>query len=305
MLKGLLILAVISYSLQAEHCLSELKVCNACKSGFNFQYYSNTEVRCTDIAIAFCETMSSNKCQYCQAGYDLNEDQTQCNKIEVQYTIPNCLSEQTMNGNTICISCNKEYFPSEDRTSCVKFPHCKILDSTDSTKCSECYDYYYPNSNGQCEKSFCEYKDNDGSCAYCYGQFYLDDNDNCVKIPIAYCKYGDEEECSICMTGYTLSNDEKSCKPDTQTESDYCYEHEDIEAGTCTSCFEGYSLNAQKKCIENCASYTTIGCSLCEDNYISYDGINCEYIGSKSNSNNETGFLKFNLGLISLILFFI
>lgn len=300
MIKNLIILALASYSLQIDHCLSETKVCDSCKTNFNFLIDDSL---CHDIAVAYCDTMSSDskKCETCQTGYEINDEKTQCNKKQTETTIPNCATETKPGEDTFCSLCNKDYFPSLDQKSCVKNANCKEEDTSDPAKCLKCNDYYYPNSKGQCEKSFCDKKDNDGNCESCYDQFYLDDNDNCVKIPIAYCKSGDDEECEACMPGYTLSADKKSCKKDTQSEISLCATTEQENSENCESCFTGYTLNAQKKCIDNCAHYTSTSCNLCEDNYISYDGVKCEYIGSKSNSN----LISFSLSLLSLILFFI
>ena len=57
-MKSLIILALISYTLQIDHCIKEVKVCDSCKSGFNFKYYS--AIYCEKIAIPFCDTMSGD-----------------------------------------------------------------------------------------------------------------------------------------------------------------------------------------------------------------------------------------------------
>ena len=96
-MKSLIIFALISYTLQIDHCIKEVRVCDSCKSGFNFKYYS--AIYCEKIAIPFFDTMSGDKCQKCQDGYELNSDNTECNKI---YTIENCEVEYITGGNHAC-----------------------------------------------------------------------------------------------------------------------------------------------------------------------------------------------------------
>ena len=296
-MKYLIILSLISYSLQINHCINEEKTCDTCKSGYNL-----VGSICQNTPIAYCQTLLGSICSECQIGYELNNDQTLCNKITV--TIPNCvLQYKSDNNDNLCYSCEKEYFPSEDKKSCVKIEHCKQASSYDPTYCYKCNNYYYPNDEGQCEPDYCEVKDIGDNCIKCYSPLVFDDElKNCIKSPVAYCSFYYEGICERCINGYTVSSDGQSCKKDSQKEEDNCSIYEDEDEGTCATCNPGYTLDSNQKCQDNCAHYTATGCLLCEADYISFDGVNCEYFGSEKNNGR---FFEYYLGLLSLILFFI
>ena len=302
MLKSLILLTLVAYSLHIEHCLIEEKVCEQCKTGFNFKefsfyfsYYVSYNY-CDNTPIPFCQTMSGQKCSRCQTGYELNDDQTQCNKKSI--TIENCVSESTSGSDIVCSICKNGYFTSTDEKSCVENTNCFLANEQNPSFCLKCLDYYYPNSKGKCELSYCLNKNGNGKCKTCYPQFYLNEKDECVKIPFEYCKDGDDEECFQCLDGFTLTSEgeKKICKKDVE---DHC---QTKTGDTCTACENGYSLNANNQCVDNCDRYTTSNkCKICENNYIATnDGANCEMIKSESNSK----YISFS-SIIYLVLLFI
>ena len=294
-MKSLIILALISYTLQIDHCIKEVKVCDSCKSGFNFKYYS--AIYCEKIAIPFCDTMSGDKCQKCQDGYELNSDNTECNKI---HTIENCDVEYITDGNHVCKDCSKNYFPYQSGKSCIKNEGCYLPNTDVPSICSICNTYFYLNSKFQCDKSLCSKKGSDGKCTACYSQFYLDDKSNCVKIPIPYCSRGNKDICDSCLKGYDLSDDGSSCTPQEEAKDDHCNIYAKGSTEVCSFCKTGYIPNEQGICEDNCANYKAVGCDLCEDGYITYDKINCEAV-----KEDNSKIIGYNLGLIWLTLLFI
>lgn len=292
-----IILALISYSLQIDHCIKEIKECDFCKSGFNFQY--NSGIYCTKTAISFCQTMNGDKCQTCQNGYELNSDQTECNKI---HTIDNCdieyINEEQKH---VCQTCLKDYFIYQNGKGCYKNENCRYNNILIPFICITCNKYFNLNSNYLCDKSFCSKRGIDKKCRSCYDQFYLNAQSNCKKIPIPFCSKGKENICIECLSDYALSDDGTSCTPKEVTSDDHCFEYVDERAGLCNICKIGYTVNSQGICEDNCANYKVVGCALCEDGYITYDNINCELI--KSEDNLEI--IGFNICLLILPLFFI
>ena len=296
-MKKIIILALISYTLQIDHCIKEIKICDSCKSGFNFQY--NSGIYCTKIAISFCEKMNGDKCQTCQTGYELNSDQTECNKI---HTIENCdieyIDEEEKH---VCQSCIKDYFTYQNGKGCYKNENCKYNNMFIPFICITCHNYFYLNSNYLCDKSYCSRRGIDKKCRSCYEQFYLNENSICKKIPIPYCAKGSENVCIECLKDYALSDDGASCTPKEIPIDDHCYEYYDERAGLCSTCKTGYTANSQGLCEDNCANYKVTGCDLCEDGYITYDKIKCELI----KEDNKLEIIGNNLCLMILSLFFV
>ena len=302
MLKSLILLTLVAYSLHIEHCLIEEKVCEQCKTGYNFKEYIPNYLYyvphkyCDNNPIAFCLHMSGQKCISCQSGYELNNDQTQC--IEKLPTIELCVSESTSGSDIICEMCKGGYVPSADKRSCVENTNCISAYPNNPSICFKCLNYYYPNSKGKCELSYCLNKNGNGKCETCYPQFYLNEKDECVKIPFEYCKEGDDEECLECLDGFTLTSEgeKKICKRDVE---DHC---KTKTGDTCSVCEYGYSLNANNQCVDNCDRYATSNiCKICENNYIkTNNGASCEMIKSESNSK----YISFS-SIIYLVLLFI
>ena len=225
--------------------------------------------------------LSNGKCSICQIGYELNNDKTQCIKKEI--TIEHCASESSSKGKIICDICHIGYFPSLDQKSCVENPNCFLRSENNPSICVLCSDYYYLNSNGKCEFSYCSTKNKNGECTKCYSQFYLNEKKECVKIPFEYCRDGDEDECFDCIDGFVL--DDKTCKKkETHCSNDACSASEN-----------GYSLNGDQ-CVDNCESYSTTvtKCEVCENNYIkANNGAECQEVKSKSNYSKYISFSSF------------
>ena len=66
MLKSLILLALVTYNLQIDHCLVEEKVCETCKTGYNFyedqtyiSYFQSHKYCKENTPIAFCSQMGN------------------------------------------------------------------------------------------------------------------------------------------------------------------------------------------------------------------------------------------------------
>ena len=173
----ILILALIQFTLQIDHCLIEKSVCKKCKSG----YYLSNGI-CS--AIEHCKDISNsdNTCNYCENGYRLNNGKTSCIQIGADHcyaysegdtstcnecqpgyklkedntcelVVDHCQRDELDDdGNIKCAYCQKGYAVNAATNECVAFPHCEEVDS--DGKCIECdtddNDYLHANKEGKC-----------------------------------------------------------------------------------------------------------------------------------------------------------
>ena len=135
-----------------------------------------------------------------------------------------------------CAGCIFGYAVSYDGSQCIAFPNCELLEEGNK-KCDECYDYFYPNSKGQCERTLCsEFEDN--VCISCYDGYYLNKNNECQKITIPYCiKLDSDGKCSECVN-HDEANDQGTCNiPATLMKGCEKYDKD----GNCIKCNHYYS----------------------------------------------------------------
>ena len=247
-LKYLILLILISFSLQDNNCLVYFESCEVnystititdCTSGY-FYYDENKE------KIEFCDE--------CKNGYALSYDSKKCIYLEIpiQYCTYQYLDSE---GQIFCSECEKTHALSYDRKSCTALPNqienciSYFLNNEGNSVCGECKDDYFRINFG---KSCIEFK----NCNHLY----------------------DSGKCESCNTGYALSYDEKSCvqfenceklaKGDEKCSKCVKYFHPNTDGkcertqcevyanNVCTKCYEGYYLNNDKNClkipIENC-----------------------------------------------------
>lgn len=232
-LKSLLLLALISFSVQFEHC------------------YANFEICLGDSSSGSSNTLPTP-------------------------TIQNCVFQP----EDTCYQCKEGFVPSTNGKSCISSPYCEEIDE-DDTKCKECEVSYYPNKNGQCERTLCSlYKDN--VCKECYPGYYLKGTE-CKRITIPHCLEWDETKCTKCDYYATLSNDGKCTVRANLIKGCYFYD----DNGKCNYCDEdsGYKLNNNGSCdSNNCKNgQKTEYCGVCETGYYTdpNDGKCMGYDGTK------------------------
>ena len=187
-------------------------------------------------------------------------------------TITNCLSDD---GNGQCYDCKEGYAVSYDRKRCVLFENCRSLEEGDE-KCEYCSWLYQPNSEGKCEKTFCNYHIKD-VCESCVDGYYLKEK-TCKKITIPNCLEWDEKVCKKCDVFAKLDVNGKCI---LQNLIKGCIEYQND--GKCKSCQDGYEkVNGGESCqYKDCSNGKTVQyCFICQTGFeqdedgkcIGYDG---------------------------------
>jgi hypothetical protein len=182
------------------------------------RYYFNRQGVCTQVSDT-CNTFNSTtgSCLSCYSGY-------------------------VMNGTVCIISEGNNTNPSNNTNPLD--PNCKNFDQL-SNMCLQCSYRFYLASNGVCAQvsDQCQtWNYNNGSCTSCYqgyqlsnGACILGDNNN-TKDP--NCVQYDQTQtiCLQCSTRYyfNLNGICTAVSPQCQTW--------DIKTGSCTSCYQGYTL---------------------------------------------------------------
>ena len=219
-------------------------------------------------------------------------------KCNIYYnpTVEHCI----LGAGNMCLECEENYSPSNDKTRCINFGNCNYFDEED--KCLQCSQYYNFNANKQCVPDACVTYDSDGkTCLNCNFAFYLKDG-VCQRIPIPYCSEGNEKSCTSCLGGTKLENGK--CILPTFVEG--CEEYNSDR--TCKRCKEEYNLNNGKCDFKNnCGEIPVINaCTLCDDaHYVVPQILQCYgYDGSrgKRGGDNEAGLIK-NKYAFMLLLF--
>ena len=275
MKKLIILLSLISLSIQVDHCFIEEPVCKTCKVGF----YLVDNKYCSKIEN--CARVSGNTCEYCITGYLPSDDGSTCIKKN-----HHC-EDFDDNG---CARCEKGYALNSYTSECVQFKGCKKVYQNDITKCEECSgDYYQANEKGECVIDLCRSYNDDGSCQSCFENFYLDDDGNCQLIPFPYCEWGDKNSCWD-WAGFTNGVDINSDKEAYLKKIKSGCDSENSD-GTCTRCEKGFTLDeGTKKCISNCQEYLNPSslCDFCEYGYIKInDDKTCYPINGQSENYNK------------------
>ena len=127
--------------------------------------------------------------EYCTPKNPQNDEQD-----EPDNTIDNCMYSEEGK----CFGCRIGYAVSFDESQCISFQNCDRLEEG-NTKCKECYEYFHPNSNGECERTVCKEFKGD-VCQSCYDGYFLNNNKECQKIEIPYCiQLGSDGKCKECV----------------------------------------------------------------------------------------------------------
>ena len=287
MIRYLIILSSVAFSIQINNCDYEQPVCKSCIAGYKL-YYGQC-IKGTEEAI-------SNPIQH-------------------------CLIHQTISGreNPICFQCENGYRTVQDGATCEDSKHCKNWSNNECIECEE----YFELKEGNCVKSTCQTFQDD-KCI-CEKYYYLNSNNGCSRIPIEGCQKGNATYCTKCEGEneyYKRENglcklipsdnddgDDDDDKDDDRTSIANCWYADPNDNTKCANCYEFYEWDDnEKKCKNTCADIQKI-CGSCEDNYHSYDyGKTCEIIdpnykpGSKSKSIFISLYWASLVLLLSLIL---
>ena len=226
-LKLLLLLNLLSFSLQDKHCLVTFEACyvkgadtepdNESQSEIAHCVYEYEEGKCDycedDYAVSYdeqkcipfknCERLGEGdkKCIECEEDFLLNSD-GQCER--------STCSEK--NGE-VCTSCNEGYYLKENQCQKITLPYCVEVSDSNENECVDCLEGISI-SNGECvapEKIIkgCEKYDINGKCTEC-ADFYTFNNGNCnfngCSKGLTKIKY-----CGMCEVGFYFDEDELLC----------------------------------------------------------------------------------------------
>lgn len=269
MLKYLILVCFICYSLQIEHCEKIQKICKTCIDGYTLVPRNDDITVC--IKTTDYEAIRNVKehcikgdpeariCEECIRDYFLDEKN---NCIES----PHCLSFNYGH----CVSCKKPYTNGRSNYTCVPKPYC---DSLEGENCTQCQVLFYVDEKGNCRRipdKHCLFG-NSTSCESCGSGYYLNSELKCQEIPVEHCREGDSTGCEKCETPYHMEYGR--CLPNPE----HC---RNIECSKCDSYFHPEG----GKCVENiehCIYYIDGYCSGCDEGY-SLNNKECKYITIKN-----------------------
>ena len=223
-LKTLILLALISFSIQFEHCYVTNEIClDGTPSSGSYTPPTTT--------IKNCVNELDNICYICKEGFvpstngkscissphcdEIEEDDKKCKECE-EYYHPNSNGqcERTLcssYSNNKCDDCYYGYYLKGTECKRITIPHCL---KWDETKCTKCDFYATLTDDGKCTVRSnlikgCYSYDNDGKCTYCdvnYG-YTLNNNGGCDSKKCNNVR----EYCGVCETGYYADLTDGKC----------------------------------------------------------------------------------------------
>jgi len=229
--------------------------CDVCEDGY---YLGENDKKCTKIE--YCSISSFGICQRCNNANYLDKKQNKC-FLEKDNFI-NC---KISNDGTKCDECKDDFY-FDDEGKCVFSNYCS---KGETNKCDKCKDgYYLTQSGGVCtteEKCDSGRKDI-GVCTLCTDEFCIDFKDGKCKSnkennDLQNCRVADGK-CSQCKYGFYLSQEDKKC-----CKSSNCLKSEN---GICNQCINGYFLTLDKKCtsVQHCIYIDDYyKCKECDNNF--------------------------------------
>ena len=217
-LKYLLLLALISYTLQDSHCLVTVEYCE--KEDDGEEKIDNGGIdHCTSAGEGIyhhCEdgyAVSSNKksCISFQNCYELEEGDKKCKKCAYHYhqnSEGNCVGTlcQQYDNKDVCTKCFDGYYLKNNECKKITIPHCNSVDEKDETKCTRCLWILADPVDGKCIAPTtwiqgCSKYDTNGKCTDCT-DYYSKSGDTCKFT--SSCPKGRThvESCDICEAGF-------------------------------------------------------------------------------------------------------
>lgn len=275
-LKLLLLLTLISFSLQDSHCLITYEKC--------INKIEDPKLKKAEI-IENCEyeNEEGTHCYICKTGYSTSNDGSKC------ISFPHCFYFE--NGEEKCRTCEDGYALSYNQKECISFENCDQL-GEGNNKCASCRYHYHNNTAGKCERTLCSNYNENEVCTSCFEGYYLKEDKTCEKINIKYClevSSSDPNECSTC-TGDLPIVDKKCIVPETLVKG--CSEYN--TEGKCNYCTSDYELNSAKGICEfkGCdnGKINHEYCAQCEAGFYMEDGLCTSY----KDGSKDTGAANIN-----------
>ena len=314
MIKALILMNLVFFSFEIDHCLEVVPSCKKCITGYilfdsiDAKYCQKEEDSYNYDNIEHCLYSSGNTCYNCQSGYarttngrckensihcDLFEGEN-CIKCENYYKLVEGICEKSTCNYFVDDECKCENgFYKNEKGGCSKIP-IKFCEEGNATYCEECDSGYYTNKKGECSTipiRFC-YKGNDTYCEECYWKYEFNEaSKECVL------REGEEEEEYISRGGGNIKN---------------CEEISSEDPTVCDECEENYDWDSvSKTCKYLCDGATEDLCYECNENYNSYDyGKTCEKIDPEYTSSDEEGendakYMNFDFAVLGGLLFLV
>lgn len=278
-LKLFLLITLISFSLQDSHCLLTYEYC--------LEEKESPQTEETTIDNCAYENDEGTFCNECKDGYAVTYDGKCSNSISKCSYLDN---------ENKCENCYEGYALSYDRSECISFANCVKLEQGNK-KCKECKHFFYPNSEGKCERTTCQDYNNNNVCIECRSGYYLKGNE-CKKISIPYCLTVSDSEgkvCNSCLINLPIINGEclvpenliKGCSYyDASGKCTKCEEDDyELKNGNCI--FKGCKRNEEKVEI----------CEYCEPGFHEddNDGFCIGYDGTKDTSVAAMNKIQYSL----------
>ena len=325
MIKALILMNLVFFTFEIDHCFEVETSCKKCISGYKLVnsrygaycekeedfnresgnidhclysygghcyacekgYAPTTDGRCKENTI-HCSLFNGDTCTKCESYYKLTEGK--CEKST-------CYSFDEEDGECEC----EDGYYYNDKGGCSKIP-IAYCEEGNATYCEKCKTEYYTDDKGSCSKipiQFCK-RGNANHCSRCEDYYYVNDQGKCEKIPIDFCLIGNATYCDSCHGKYELSEDSKKCtlREGEEEEEDNapdggnianCYSVNKKDKTICDECNDNYDWDSTKKeCIYLCDGDTEQYCDECNENYNSYDyGKTCEKIDPEYTSPSE------------------
>ena len=309
MLNALILMNLVFFTFEVDHCFDLETVCTKCISGYklvNSPYGASCQKEeefnnYNRDNIAHCLYSGNGQCQECEKGFAETTD-GKCKDNTIHCSL--------FNGDT-CIECESYYKLTEGK--CEKST-CKSFD--DDGEC-ECEHGFYYNNKGGCSKipiAYCE-EGNATYCDKCERYYYVNDQGKCDKIPIQNCERGNKTYCDECRWKQEYKETSKECtlkEGEEDNASDggniaNCQKVDKKDNTICGECSDNYDWDDdQKKCIYLCDGDTEKYCDECNENYNSYDyGKTCEKIDleytSPSDEEDGSKYMKLGLAILSAL----
>lgn len=240
-----IVFTLIKVNLSIDHCaeLSGKEYCISCENNYglttdgicvectgNSVYMNNHCFSKIDKCLKYSLYVEGEKCDYCEEGYELNEEKTQCTKCTGDNISPN--GEKCHKKINQC----KYYYYDDDvlHSSQCSEGYNRIQDST---KCTESCENGKVRPFTDCitEIAYCKIYNEDGSCKKCDSEFYDDDG-------YEYRFQLKDNKCVQCPSGY------KSNGINCYLPHFVCEDHDD--SGNFAYCDEGYKVSSGS-CVKN------------------------------------------------------
>ena len=219
-LRYILLLALISYTLQDIHCLVSAEHCaendddDEDRDSGNIDHCINEqEGKCHGCDDGYAVSHNRESCISSQNCKYLEEDNQKCKECADHYhrnsegKCEGTLCEQYKSEDSNeCLLCFSGYYLKDNECKRITIPYCIKVDETDENKCTICVDHLADPVDGKCIAPTtwikgCDKYDTNGKCTKC-DKDYTKNGDTCnfKSCPTGTTKV---ELCDVCEAGFT------------------------------------------------------------------------------------------------------